>query len=205
MSVESDPALYKSNFERTENDRYWTENWITYALLDSGIGPIADAHNIWEPACGRGDMAMPLIMEGFEVFASDIDPSEYPENLGNSREINFLKIDSPPQSSLNCIVTNPPFSKEADLFLRNALSMDQITYVAFLLRAEFGHGGRRKDLFELDSFAGEVKLTSRPRWDWWFRDKPKASPRHNFSWFVWDKASIGVPNTTCFAGRKKNV
>jgi hypothetical protein len=74
----------------------------------------------------------------------------------------------------------------SERFVRTALSYE--TKVAMLLRSEFASAGGRDDLFcDEAGYAFEVKLTSRPRWDWWFRDKPKSSPRHNYSWFVWDK------------------
>jgi hypothetical protein len=86
---------------------------------------------------------------------------------------------------IDAIITNPPFGKKAEAFVRKASKATQsVRYMAFLLRSEWKHGSKRLDLFEPGShYAGEIVLTWRPRWDWWFRDKPEASPRHNFSWF----------------------
>jgi hypothetical protein len=61
--------------------------------------------------------------------------------------------------------------------------------VAMLLRSEFksGKSQRRREKFgACMDYWGELVLTTRPRWDYGDPDAPEdASPRHNFSWFIW--------------------
>ena len=182
MSKASDPSLYESNYERTILDRYWTDPWITRALLEHHpIGGI-----VWEPAAGRGDMSKVFLATGRKVIATDIDSSEYDALDNVCGELDFLNGAFQKHTWIDAIVTNPPFNKKAQQFVERALEYDVMT-VAMLLRSEFRSGKTRRHLFgDCPMYAGEIVLTSRPRWDWWFRDKPKASPRHNFSWFVWD-------------------
>lgn len=198
MSIKTDPALYGSNFERLPSDRYWTESWVTNILMRRLATRAARADLegvVWEPAAGRGDMVRVLLDHGAEVFASDVDLSEFDGGLCDFMQHDFMSGDfDPAVLGISKLITNPPYRNVED-FVRRALAYEDIRLVAMLLRAEFSHANRRTDLFELSSFAFEIKLTTRPRWDWWFRDKPKASPRHNFSWFVWDRGWSGAPTT----------
>ena len=201
MSVDTDPALYASGYERMENERYWTEPWVTGALLRR-LGPRYSP--VWEPAAGRGDMARVLMNHDLEVVASDVDMSEFDVEGCAAWKHDFLRDDPlflvPPM-----VITNPPYGggdrHMSEKFVHRALGFEEVRVVAMLLRSEFKSAGRRRDLFEHDSFAYEIVLTSRPRWDWWFRDKPKNAPRHNFSWFVWMK-DWDTPPTMYFEGKE---
>jgi hypothetical protein len=215
MSVQTDPALYSSNFERIENERYFTEHWVTKALIPF-VPPYVMDRIVWEPSCGRGDITQVLQEEGFDTFSSDIDISEFNHDLGKGREHDFLTspFDFAMVEEYSAIITNPPYGKDApgepslsDKFVQHALDL-QIDLVAMLLRAEFNSAGKRVDLFDRSKnpFAFEVVLTSRPRWDWWFEkaaDEPNHGPRHNFSWFVWDRRWEG-PSTQFWAGKEKD-
>lgn len=191
MAKTNDPALYESGFERFDKDRYWTQPWITQALLDTVSVP----NMIWEPAAGRGDIVTKLIDNGRDVVASDVDLSEFDYFLCPTIQHNFIMAVPPlyeGHPDIKGIITNPPYNQPrgiADDFVRHGLFLMEnfgIEFMAMLLRSEFCRGKRRRDMFgDNPMYAGEIVLTSRPRWDWWFRDEPEASPRHNFSWFIW--------------------
>lgn len=215
MARDTDPSLYASNFERMEGDRYWTHPWLTNALIQCVQIP----DNIWEPAAGRGDIAHVLSDFGYNVVSSDIDMSEYyggeaVERVGFVAD--FLKETSLPTfldgSQARAIITNPPYNQPrgvAEDFVRHGVKLmqenDCLKFVAMLLRAEFCQASTRKDIFgKCPFYWGEIVLTQRPRWDWWFRDEPIASPRHNFSWFVWSKDALGQPARQIFHYKKKN-
>lgn len=197
MSKTSDKSFYESKFARRDGDAYYTDAWVTEALLDAmrkNGTPLAEAPGvIWEPAAGRGDMARILAREG-EVFCSDVNLDDLdPCEFDRIEQLDFLK-DAPGSLDLldvGAIVTNPPFFKNyAAKFLKRALDYEP-TVTAVLVRLEFASGRTRTTMFERDDYAFELKLTSRPRWDWWFRDEPEAEPRHYYSWHVWDKRTIG--------------
>lgn len=198
VEARRDPAMIHSNFERRPGDKYWTEPWVTKALLHvfgdylTGVGGV-----VWEPACGRGDMSNVLSDYGLDVWSSDVDTSDFDESSSRwAEQRDFLGIDSllDPPEDVRAIVTNPPYGSRAVRFLRRALEHD-VEFVAMLLRSEFmsgsgrnDPGGSRRALFERDDCACEVKLSPRPRWDEW-REKPKPDdgPRHNYSWLVWNR------------------
>lgn len=199
MSKKSDPAKYESKFARVAGDRYFTEPWITEMLLDNLRLP--QGSHIWEPAAGRGDMAKVMKQKGYKVFCTDVDVTElhkdfiHPHCSHNFLEHTLLQAGNP----FIAIITNPPYFKKdrvsmAEHFVRKALSYDNVPLVAMLMRSEFMHVPSRKDLFDRRAgFALELLLPTRPRWDWWFRDKPVAQPRHAYSWFVWDRTWGKLP------------
>lgn len=193
MSIKTDPALYKSEFVRNPLDRYWTETPVTRALvrrLPEGV------RTIWDPAAGRGDLLQVFIDAGFDAVGSDLDPSEFVAPCPIS-QMDFLKkhMAAAPLAELgvNMMATNPPFGDKAEAFVRQALTYTNIRIFAFLMRSEWKHAKGRMDLFTEQPFSKEIVLTWRPRWDWWFRDKPEASPRHNYSWYIWDREDPHLP------------
>jgi predicted RNA methylase len=206
VSIQNDRALYESDYERNENERYFTEGWVTRALVKHLPDYVLQG-KIWEPAAGRGDMAGVLMDQGCDVECSDIDMTEFNLDPGIGRVMDFLKepVDFAWSEEYSAIITNPPYGggkvkyegksmEPAEAFVRKALDTG-IPYVAMVLRSEFSSASGRMDLFRPGmGFAYEIVLTTRPRWDWWFRDKPKSSPRHNFSIFVWDREWEG-PST----------
>ena len=209
MSAVTDPALYgESNYERQPLERYFTEPWVTHALLRVAAARLMDVGGaIWEPACGRGDMVRVLLDCGYEAVASDINMSEFDEGLCPCYVLDFLNHNMPRERGIRAIITNPPYGKPkgpdyAERFIRRALKLPEVQFVALLLRSEFNSAGRRVDLFTRAGFAYEIVLTNRPRWDeWWLHPKPQHSPRHNYSWFVWDRESARRPSTTYYEGK----
>lgn len=199
MGKGNDKSFYESQYARREGDAYYTQEWLTRALvgmMERNGTPLSEVKGvIWEPAAGRGDMARVLAESNPNVFCSDInldnlDPTEFPEHACT----NFLE-DVPVDLDLmdvGAIITNPPFHKNHHIqFTRQALDYDP-EVVAMLVRQEFGNAATWRDIFERPDYAFELRLLTRPRWDWWFRDKPEHGPRHAFAWHVWDKRSIGT-------------
>ena len=179
-----------SGYERRPKDAYWTEPWVTEALLESY--PLKEP--FWEPACGRGDIVKVLQAHNWLVHASDLHDHGCPDSVFED----FLKPGGWPfnPQTAATIITNPPY-RLAEEFIRRALEWAGGYHgtVAMLLRNEFDSAAGRADLFDRQEFAAKVVLRKRPRWDWWERDKPKASPRHNFAWFIWNASQIGPPVT----------
>jgi methylase of polypeptide subunit release factors len=80
----------------------------------------------------------------------------------------------------------------AELFLRHAIALMKPVdgVVAMFLRNEFDCGKKRMDLFgDRHGYALKVVCTERPRWI----AGSTGSPRHNYSWFVFDHASQDEP------------
>jgi len=210
--TDKDPQLYKSGYERNRLDRYWTHPWMTDVLMETMAKDIKGP--IWEPAAGRGDMSKALshwkdlkVDGSYEVYSSDVDMSEFDTSIGPGHERSFLhEIEMPEVDgvAVKSIITNPPYSEPwrgiADDFIRHGLTFFDtgVEFMAMLMRSEYKSAKTRKDIFgECEHYWGELVLTTRPRWDYGDPDAPeKASPRHNFSWFIWQKdyaLSAGEP------------
>lgn len=194
MSKENDPALFASGYERNRLDRYWTNPWMMETLVrELSAVRFTIPNVVWECAAGRGDMSRSLKECGLDVCSSDIDMSEFDNEIGPSHECSFLdEFQVPPL--VRSIITNPPYNEPrgiADDFIRQGLGFfdGEVEFMAMLLRSEFRCGKSRKDIFgECPHYMGELVLTTRPRWDYGDPDAPeKAAPRHNFSWFLWHK------------------
>lgn len=81
----------------------------------------------------------------------------------------------------------------AELFLRHAIALMYPVggTVAMFLRNEFDCGSKRMDLFQSRAFAMKVICTERPRWI----EGSTGSPRHNYSWFVFQSHNRDAPVT----------
>jgi hypothetical protein len=192
--INSDPKLYRSGYERVAEDRYYTEPWVTEALLNR----VRFDWKIWEPACGRGDMAKVLQNFGYDVVTSDIagatlgcDDALTADFLADGGHDDFEDLLAAKPTGLFSIVTNPPYkSKSAERFIIRALEFTS-TYqgmVAMLLPNDYDSASTRRHLFG-KSFMKKLVLTKRPRWF----DQYSAGPRRNFSWFIWDHQYSGEP------------
>lgn len=174
--------LGESGYKRKELDSYFTiEPWVTRALLDK----IQLRQPVWECAAGRGHMSIVLREYGHDPHNSDI--VSHPDPLDTIHEhVDFLACDRPWGGT---IITNPP-AILSEQFVQRALALtgEMRGMVCMLLRHEWDCAGTRKYLFETP-FARKVILTKRPRWT----TENKASPRHNWAWFVWDWQHEGPP------------
>jgi hypothetical protein len=189
-----DPAMLGAvSYPKQPLDSYMTERWVTEWLIDAlkpswpsswaSYGTVPGGV-VWEPACGTGLMAEVLVERGYDVLATDIHDYGYFRMHGVQ---DFFAVEAV-DPRIVAIVTNPPYS-QAERFIRHALTLLKPQFgmgcgkVCMLLRNEYDCAGGRSDLWA-PPFAGKYVLTRRPRW---FEEK-KASPRHNYAWFVWDYA-----------------
>lgn len=212
-------SFRNSGYERREKEQYFTQHWCTQALCPH-IPNYVWRGRVWEPAAGRGDIAAVLQADGIDVFCTDIDTSNFDHETGSISEADFLDPDvikkfAGDSYGVTGIITNPPYGGKVDYygkkisyaeaFVRTAIESG-IPFVAMLLRSEFNHGARRRDLFINPDFffSKEIVLTARPRWDWWYDKDPwekDNAPMHNFSWFIWD-ANDEAPCTQVWVGPK---
>lgn len=185
--MQHDQAMGTLDYERVENEFYPTPAWCTEGLCDIGYDLIWPHDSIWEPAAGRMDISKVLTKYGHTVANSDLVC--YDKNLPIQTGIDFLDTKEMLNDS-TAIVTNPPYGKVgkktlSDEFVRHALNLTEpvMGAVAMLLRNEFDCAKGRRDIFQDNkAYAAKLVLTSRPRW---FPDST-GSPRHNYSWFIWD-------------------
>ncbi len=170
-----------SGYERKDRDLYETPDWVTEALLPF----IPHGASIWEPACASGKICKILKENKHKVYATDLVT-----NYGVTG-VDFLGNDTMYLPPVDGIITNPPFNKAAEAFIRRSLKLmkPQLGYVAMLLPVDFDSGKTRRDMFEdCPAWATKLILTSRITW---FDPPPGAkgkSPSQNHAWFIWDWA-----------------
>ena len=144
---------------------------------------------VWEPACGEGHMSKRLTALAAGVYSTDL----YERGYGRGG-IDFLRAGRLPGTGCDAIITNPPYGEMAESFVRKALDLTKPVggMVAMFLRNEWDcSADDRPDLFEgHPAYATKVVVTKRPRWI----EGSKGSPRHNYSWFVWDWRHGGPPS-----------
>ena len=150
--------------------------------------------SIWEPACGEGHISKRLVQLGAYVISTDLIGRGY-----GTGGLDFLKCPRIPAaltkgSGRIGIITNPPYGDLADEFLAAALELTAPVdgIVAMFMRNEWDMAKNRHRWFEgHPAFAMKVCVTKRPRWV----AGSKGSPRHSYSWYVWDHRNGGAPAT----------
>lgn len=112
-----------SNKVREELDFYQTPSYATKILIERFN---FKSNTIWEPMCGNGAIAKPLIDAGYDVFYSDIVERKWKLDM----KLDYFECSKMPsrtylsddETDNFAIVTNPPY-KFANKFLLNTLSL----------------------------------------------------------------------------------
>ena len=122
--------------ERQSEDFYATEPRAAELLLQ-----LEDFNtNIWECACGEGDLSRVFEAAGHKVLSTDLIDRGY--GIGN---VDFLQCTEIFDGD---IITNPPY-KYAKEFVEKAIELVQDGHkVAMFLKLQFLEGKARKVLFE---------------------------------------------------------
>lgn len=178
-AAKNDAAMLgDSGYERIEADHYCTPPENVDCLLQH----IGIHDNVWEPAAGKGDISQRLVDFGHKVWSSDIIGYGFEDQF---RIKDFLQTTELPDPSIRAIVTNPPYAGDLpEKFIRHALKLMEPVkgQVAMFLRNEYDCSKGRLPLFALPPFHKKIVVSKRPRWV----EGSTGSPRHNYSWFVWD-------------------
>jgi hypothetical protein len=156
-----------------EGDFYPTPEWATFALteVETFVG------DIWEPACGNGQMSDILALAtGIPVRSTDLFDRGYGDT-----GVDFLATED---RAVN-IITNPPYHI-AEKFILKAIEQADFK-VAMLMRHVFCEGqGRYERLYS----------TLQPTRIWCFSERitfyadgkqTGGSGTTAYAWFVWEK------------------
>lgn len=160
--------------KRRPQDFYPTPPDVVIALLNFlQIQP--KSKTVWEPCCGDGSISKVLIDYGFgSVTSSDIN-STYGD------QIDFF--DCNPSVQFDFIITNPPFNL-AEKFIEKALPHAHV--VAMLLKSQFWHAKKRRELFLETKPTHVLPLTWRPDF---LNGERGGSPTMECLWTVWVKGN----------------
>lgn len=187
-----------SGYPKRERSLYETPEWVTELLLPH-IDP--EVGTIWEPACASGKIVRVLKQApfGYGVLGTDL------ETTYGTTGVNFLNTPCP--AGTDGIITNPPFNRAAEAFIRMSLrhiEEGKIKFVAMLLPVDFDSGKTRRNMFaDCPYFSRKLILTRRILW---FKnpDPKKNNPSQNHAWFVWnDQQNRGATIKYLFSDGKQ--
>lgn len=169
--------------KRKKADFYPTPADATQGLLN--VNPPPAGVHIWEPACGKGHISRVLLANGYTVASTDLRHTGY--GLGG---VNFLQAKPSPDTPAQGIFSNPPFDL-AEAFIRHALEVCEVEYLALLLKSNYWHAKSRVALKQKHPPTGEHPVT----WRIAFLEEERGkSPLMDCTWYVWDKNATEVRN-----------
>lgn len=173
-------ASNHSKDKREEYDFYATDNIAAYLLLE-----VENLNNVWECACGDGELAKVFKEKGVLGRASDLVDRGYGET-----GIDFFKCLNKWNGD---IATNPPYHA-AEEFVAHAMALvPEGRKVCMFLRLLFLESQGRARLFE--EFPLKTLYVSRRRITT-YKNNDRTLPKGGavaFAWYVWEKGYTGDP------------
>lgn len=171
-------ASSHSEYERQQDDFYSTDpSAIDYLLKYETFN-----NNIWECACGNGNLSKRLEEFGFNVHSTD----KYYRGYGERESIDFLKQKEVFNGD---IITNPPY-KYAMEFVLKALELTD-NKVAMFLKVQFLESKRRYDkLFKQNPPSKVLPFVKRMNC---YRndDRSFKGSAVCYCWYIWEKDFTG--------------
>lgn len=168
--------------EREPNDYYATDPRAMHYLLERE----RFNQNIWEPACGEGNLSEVLKDYGYNVYSTDLIDRGYQDEL-----LNFLTSNRKFDGD---IITNPPFKYTNEFILKSLDSVDMGGKVALFLKLNYLSGKRRfNEIYSkfpplrVYVFTGRIPISKNNTPDGF-----GYSGAMDFAWFVWQKGNIGA-------------
>mgnify|MGYP003136270538 FL=1 len=175
----------RKNGERDENDFYITPSPLVSSLLEKEKFD----GNIWECACGNGDISKELIKNRYEVLSTDIIDRGY----GNGG-IDFLddKVVSEIGIQDN-LITNPPY-KDGLQFVLQAKKYTR-NKIALLCKTTFLEGVERYNMFQDTEFPLKsfYQFSKRPTLKKRGLEEEDLRGMISYGWFVWERGYEGKP------------
>ena len=176
--------------DRQEDDFYATDS----IAIDKLLSFEKPCNDIWECACGQGDLSKRLEEFGYSVYSTDLVDRGYGQG-----DIDFLQQKS---SWHGDILTNPPY-KYAKEFVLHALDLiDDGNKVYMFLKLTFLEGiARYKDLFSkyppktIYVFSQRVLCAKNGDFEGMKKGGGSAVA---YAWYVWEKGFEGEPTVRWF-------
>lgn len=162
--------------EREINDYYATHPKAIYKLLEYE----SFNQNVWEPACGEGNLSEVLKEHGYNVYSTDLIDRGYQDEL-----MDFINTDN---KWFGDIITNPPFKYTNEFILKSLESVEPGNKIAMFLKINYLTGIKRYN--EIYSkyppqrvyvFSGKVGCSKNNRPEG-FR-----SSAIDYVWMIWEK------------------
>lgn len=161
---------------REENDYYATDPRAMTELLKYE----SFNKNVWECACGEGNLSEVLKEEGYNVFSTDLIDRGYQDEL-----LDFLSSDLKFNGD---IITNPPFKHTTEFILKSLAAIPEGNKVAMFLKINYLSGkARYRDIYSkfppqrVYVFSGRVACSK--------NNTPEGFKNNamDYAWFIWEK------------------
>ena len=136
--------------------------------------------NIWECACGEGNLSEVLKSHGYNVFSSDLVDRGYQDEL-----LDFL---SNVREFEGDIITNPPFKYTTQFILKSLEAIPEGNKVAMFLKINYLSGkARYREIYSkfppqrVYVFSGRVACSK--------NNAPEGFKNNamDYAWFIWEK------------------
>lgn len=166
---------------REENDFYATNpKAMEYLLMNEIFN-----ENIWECACGEGNLSKVLKEAGYNVYSTDLIDRGYQDEI-----IDFLETGKKWKGD---IITNPPFKFTNEFILKSLECVENGSKIAMFLKINHLSGMKRyKEIYskyppyKIYIFTGRMACSK--------NNDPKGfgSGAIDFAWFIWEKGKYGA-------------
>lgn len=165
---------------REQNDFYATDPEAMHQLLKYETFN----KNIWECACGEGNLSEVLKEHGHDVYSTDLIDRGYPDEV-----FDFLQSDKKFKGD---IITNPPFKYTTEFILKSLESVEMGSKVAMFLKINYLSGkARYKEIYSkvppyrVYVFTGRMACSK--------NNKPEGfkNGAMDYCWMIWEKGKIG--------------
>lgn len=165
---------------REQNDYYATdpralEDLLRYETFNK---------NVWEPACGEGNLSKVLNAHGYNVYSTDLIDRGYQDET-----LDFLKSEN---KWFGDIITNPPFKYTTEFVLKSLESVEMGAKVAMFLKINYLSGIKRyKEIY-----------SKFPPYRVYVFSRGYACSKNNlqegfknsamdYCWMIWEKGKLG--------------
>lgn len=165
---------------REENDYYATHPKAMHDLLKYETF----SNDIWECACGEGNLSEVLKEYGYNVFSTDLIDRGYPDDI-----VDFLTTDIKFKGD---IITNPPFKYTTEFILKALDCIEMCGKVAMFLKINYLSGKKRYEQiyskvppYRVYVFSGRIACSK--------NNKPEGFKHGamDYVWMVWEKGRLG--------------
>ena len=165
-------------------DDFPTPHWATRAFMDHCLPDDLSELTAWEPCANRGYMVSALQEKFGTVWGTDIH--DYGAGFP---ACDFLGMPDPGRySTIDWIITNPPFNKAEEFFHHWYDTMQSVNNLCLLLRTSWLEGWSRFDnIFGVGKapayvcpYVGRVPMVQG-------KLQRKAASQMPYAWFVWDR------------------
>lgn len=166
----------KETSEREPNDYYATHPKAMYKLLEYETFN----KNVWECACGEGNLSKVLKEKGYNVYSTDLINRGYADEHFDFITSN-IKFNGD-------IITNPPFKYTNEFILKALESVEDGSKVAMFLKLNYLSGKKRyKEIYSkfppqrIYVFTGRMACAK--------NNKPELfkGGAMDYAWFIWEK------------------